>query len=129
MMLGEHAEYVNSRLYKIVFLLSGYRSLMCSNASEVVLGIKKYRMEHDRPTGEMDMNFIILIDTGFEMLDEEEVKIYSDYVADFMQYDRNKFYNILYSIAGSTGNPDTMPHRTRVILQGEAMHQVFRDMT
>ena len=127
-MVGKHADYVNSRLYKIVFLLSGYRALMCNNASDVVLRIKKYRMSHNKPTGEMDMNFIILIDTGFEMLDEEEVRIYSDYVADFMQYDRKHFYDILYSLAGSTGNPDMMPDRTKIIAQGEAMHQVYRDM-
>ena len=127
-MVGKSKEYCESTLYKMVFLLSGYRALMCNSVTDVVRKIKKYRIAQNRATGEMDMNFILLIDTGFEALNEDEVRIYSDYIATFMHYDKNKFFNLLKNIASSTGSPETMPQRTKIIVQAEAMHQIFRDM-
>ena len=77
----------------------------------------------------MDMNFMLLIDTGFEILDEEEVKIYANFIADYFGYDRKNFYKLLEVIAKSTGNPDRMPGRVKVVAQAGAISQIFRDIS
>ena len=128
MVCGRRQEYINSRLYKIVFLLSGYRSLMKNGGLEVISKIKKYRMSQNRSTGEMNNNSIILIDTGVEILDEEEVRIYAEYVADFMNYDSKRFFSLIDVIARSTNNPDRMSPRAQLIAQSEAIYEICRDM-
>ena len=47
----------------------------------------------------MGPNIMAMTDPGYEYLDDQEVRIYSNYIANVMNYDEDEFYNRLYERA------------------------------
>ncbi len=95
-------EYIKTTLYKMVFILSGFRRLTCTIGVEFVEELKRIRWKNNKSTLYMTKEFIISVDTGFEQLDAEEIRAYSDYICSAMNYPRNKwkvFYNNLLDYA------------------------------
>ena len=95
-------EYLNSTLYRMVFILSGFRRLTCTMGLEFINDLKKIRWKNNKSTIYMTKDFMIGVDLGFEILDAEEVRAYSDYICNVMKYPEKKkqiFYNNLLDYA------------------------------
>ena len=84
--------YKESTQYKEILILAMFRHMIQDAACDVFRDIKKHRAQSDVPTGQMSKDFITLIDVGLEILDEKEIKIYSDFIAKKFGYKPEAFY-------------------------------------
>jgi len=85
-------KYCNSFRYKMVFILSGYRNLLLLNGAGFINALKYHRYNSEKSHDTITMNTILLIDMGYQELDDYEVRLYSNYIAKVMNYDEQDFY-------------------------------------
>ncbi len=88
-------KYCNSFRYKMVYILSGYRNLLILNGVGFIDALNYYRTNSDKTYDPITMNTLLLIDAGYTELDEHEVRLYSNYIANVMNYDEEDFYMAL----------------------------------
>ena len=127
MNVQERKDYARTYLYRMIFILSGYRKMICESGSEVVAAIQKIwakdGKEHDTITG----SFILLVDLGCIKLGEEEVKAYFDFIYkayDFPPHMKNRAYSNLVQYAKLhefADDPSELPNGTRAMMQAYAM--------
>ena len=92
-------KYCQTIRYKMVYILSGYRNLILLNGVGFLEGLKCHRASTGLEYRTMGPNIMAMIDAGYEELDDQEVRIYSNYIANVMNYDEDEFYNRLYERA------------------------------
>ena len=93
--------YLDSTLYKMVFVLSGFRELYGASGKEKVLATRDLFINKIKARTIEDRLLLDFIDNGFILLDRDEVKAYSDYIAMLYDYPikRTAFYNNLMDYA------------------------------
>ncbi len=79
--------------FKVICILSAYRRMLALTGSVFVRNVMEYRLET------VSDNFLILVETGHEKLDEYEIAKYADYIGSYLGYDLQKFYDELYEQA------------------------------
>ena len=88
--------YRNTLRYKMVFILGGYRLLMTLNGCGFLDNLKYHRASTGLQYDTITANTMLLIDAGYTELDLKEVRLYSNYIAEALNYDENDFYNVLF---------------------------------
>ena len=93
-MKSRHAAYVETVEYKMVFILSGYRGILWVLGTDFLNNLRNYRYSQGKSSGMRD-NLITLIDSGYDELNMDEVRLYSNYIAKILNYDENEFFECL----------------------------------
>ncbi len=87
--------YCNTHRYKMVCILSGYRRLLCLTGIGFIERLRDYRASTGLKFDPITMNTMMLIDAGYTELDEKEIRLYSNYIANVLNFDEGTFYMVL----------------------------------
>ncbi len=127
MTLKERKDYANTYLYRMIFILSGYRKMIYESGSEVVNAIREIWAKDGKVHDTIDGSFMVLVDLGCIKLGEEEVKAYFDYIYkayDFPPYMKERAYANLVQYAKIHDFPEDLseiPNGMRAMIQAYAM--------
>ncbi len=87
------ATYIKTADYKKVFVLAGFRRMLCLSGAEVVNSIRKiWSQKNKNPAQGITADFMTMVEQGVIILDKDEIRAYSDYIAENMKYDKDAFY-------------------------------------
>ena len=123
----QRKDYAKTYLYRMIFILSGYRKMIYDNGSEVVIAIRNIWAKDDKPHDTIDGSFILLVDLGCIELGEEEVRAYFDYIYkayDFPEHKKERAYSNLVQYAKIHDFPsdlDEIPNGERAMIQAYAI--------
>ena len=123
----ERKDYARTYLYRMVFILSGYRKLIYESGSEVVNAIRDIWAKDGKVHETINDTFILLVDLGYVKLGEEEVKAYFDYIYktyDYPPYLKDRAYSNLVQYAKIhefAEDLDEIPNNQRAMMQAYAI--------
>ena len=81
--------YTKTFNYKMIFILSGFRSIFRDHGVGIVEAIKKLKEKDDSSYESFNQCFLTLVDYGYIPLNDEEVKAYFDYIFDLTDFPVN----------------------------------------
>ena len=123
----ERRDYARTYLYRMIFILSGYRKMICESGADVANAIREIWAKDGKVHETMDKSFILLVDLGCIELGEEEVRAYFDCIYrayDFPPYMKERAYANLVQYAKIHDFPDDLlevPNGVRAMIQAYAM--------
>lgn len=123
----ERKEYARTYLYRMIFILSGYRKMISDCGADVANAIRDIWAKDGKVHDTMDKSFMALVDYGYIELGEEEIKAYFDYIYsayDFPPYKKERAYSNLVQYAKIHSFPDDLnevPSNIRAMMQAYAM--------
>ncbi len=121
-------EYCNSLIYRLVFVLSGFRRLIGDSGSDFAKAVEDKRA-NSTSYEPIDESFIILVDNGFEYLDDEETKLYFEHICNLYnipKYSRNKFYKKCLAYAETIPQDfDYMSDAEKALEWAKAVYQLM----
>ena len=123
----ERKEYAKTYLFRMIFILSGYRKMIYESGSEVVTAIHDIWAKDGKPHETITGSFMLLVDLGYIKLGEEEIKAYFDYIYkiyDFPPHKKDRAYSNLVQYAKLhefSEDLDEVPNGKRAMLQAYAM--------
>ena len=119
--------YMQTLMYKMVFILSGYRKLIGDSGTQVVEDIQRIWAKEDKPHDCIDRSFMTFVDLGYIVLGEDEVRAYFDSMYDLYKYpeskreDAYKSLRLFAMLAKFDDDLDDITNEKRAILQIRAM--------
>ncbi len=96
MEIMEKELYLNTVYYKAYVILCAYMRVMHMSGGGFAEQIRRQRAESDEDFGyTFDRNFMLFTEVGHVQLKEEEVKVFSEYIAHAMGYDNKEFWDAI----------------------------------
>ena len=111
-------KYRESIQFRMCSILSAYRRLACLVGVAFSEQMREYYSKNKKEKNfAFDKNFLTLVDGGFIILSEPEVKMYAKYICEAYGYNFDEFYILLRDEAGDLKITDDTKKNNRALAE------------